>query len=713
MRAALSSVVLATVAFNAAPVWGKSSGLDKVITLLGDLRHKVSSEGEKEAKSYDAFACFCKSASEEKNTAVDEGETLKDKLQADLNELMSQRDAEDATVAELTERVGVTEAEMTKARKVRREERLEYEGNEVDLTGAVQALEAAIRQLKATQSAVGLVELQPVAKTLRRALLLAEGLGTEHHALPEVRRVLAALVQDPEVPTTVYEFHGSEIVDTLEDLLKDFRSRKEALSEEEVAARQAHDQLMQDKEKAIEDDEAGIEAAKKEKAQIVAKTATTSQDLTTTSAQLLDDQKYLAELTAKCSEKAVVWDQRSKVRADELQALTEALSVIKPLAESGDEVEGEGALLVQAKVSPPSFAQLLLKRARTPHHALSALAHEVVLSLGTSDEAKRDQALALLRSKGAEMKSALLSGLATKAAADPFVKVKQMIQELIERLLKEAASEASHKGWCDKEMGLAEQSRDQRAADIAELNGRMASEEARRDKLTELVSKLDAEIAALQEELDFATEYRGEEKEENAAIIKEAQDSREAVAEAMDILSKFYKTSAKASVSLLMKSREAMARQNPDADAPDAGFEGAYTGAQGASVGVMGMLEVVKSDFERTAAETEKAEEAAAQDFLEYETTAKASLATKGVAQQERSAALNASEAALAADKEGLLGAQGAFDKALEELAALHPACVGEPMSAEERKQRREEEMGALREALCILDSHGSEGADC
>merc|ERR1719335_1869025 len=56
---------------------------------------------------------------------------------------------------------------------------------------------------------------------------------------------------------------------------------------------------------------------------------TNSQELSTVSATLLDDMQYLDELNTMCSEKAKTWDQRSKVRADELTAITQATGIIK------------------------------------------------------------------------------------------------------------------------------------------------------------------------------------------------------------------------------------------------------------------------------------------------------------------------------------------------------------------------------------------------
>merc|ERR1712032_914030 len=94
-------------------------------------------------------------------------------------------------------------------------------------------------------------------------------------------------------------------------------------------------------------------------------------------------------------------------------------------------------------------------------------------------------------------KSTLLTALAGKIAADPFAKVKQLIQELIERLLKEASAEAEQKGWCDKAIGDAKQKRGYAAEDIKDLNSALAENEAIKDKLTEELDILDTEIKDL------------------------------------------------------------------------------------------------------------------------------------------------------------------------------------------------------------------------
>merc|ERR1719456_2032402 len=156
----------------------------------------------------------------------------------------------------------------------------------------------------------------------------------------------------------------------------------------------------------------------------------------------------------------------------------------------------------------------------------------------------------LLKGKGQQLKSTLLSALATKISADPLAKVKKLIQELIERLLTEAANEANQKGWCDKATADATQKRTYSADEIEGLNAKMAKLEALSAKLGEEIGTLGKDIKALTDAKAKADKERKEESAENANTVSEAKAGLAAVKMAIDILDKFYKTSAKAKVDL-------------------------------------------------------------------------------------------------------------------------------------------------------------------
>ena len=97
------------------------------------------------------------------------------------------------------------------------------------------------------------------------------------------------------------------------------------------------------------------------------------------------------------------------------------------------------------------------------------------------DEAKADLdggrqlIISLLNGKGKESESTLLMSLATQIGTGaPFTKIKKLIQELIERLLQEAANESNQKCWCDKATTDAKQKRTYAAGKIDDLNVEMA-----------------------------------------------------------------------------------------------------------------------------------------------------------------------------------------------------------------------------------------------
>merc|ERR1711939_360348 len=95
---------------------------------------------------------------------------------------------------------------------------------------------------------------------------------------------------------------------------------------------------------------------------------------------------------------------------------------------------------------------------------------------------------------GARLRSTMLSSLSEQVMKDPFAKVKELIQNLIQRLLKEATAEAEKKGFCDKELGVAKQERDGKFSECAKLDAAVGQLEAKKDELEDEINTLEGEI---------------------------------------------------------------------------------------------------------------------------------------------------------------------------------------------------------------------------
>jgi peptidoglycan hydrolase CwlO-like protein len=309
-----------------------------------------------------------------------------------------------------------------------------------------------------------------------------------------------------------------------------------------------------------------------------------------------------------------------------------------------------------------------------------------------------------LVASGSKLKSAILSSLAMRVAADPFLKVKKLIQELIERLVTEAAEEATKKGFCDTEMGKATHTRDSNMDSIMELNAELQGLEANKASLEQDIDTLTGEISELNASLSKQSKMRGEEKAQNMDTLDKANAGLAAVKDAYDVLDTFYKKAAKGKVSLVQASPV-------DADAP-AVHGGANKGNQQKAGGILAMLGVIISDFERTIKVTTKAEKAAHREFTDFARTTKTSIASKETGKSQSEFSLKETDAGIIASMDDLAKHQDMLDDTLKEIEDLKPACVDTGMSYEDRVQKRKDEIDALKKAMCELDPDGVE-SDC
>jgi hypothetical protein len=691
MRSVSVSVVVAAGVVSTNAALQRITPLEKVTGMLEEVRTKVTEEGTAEAKTYNKFACFCKDTMAAKTEAIDTARTEKDSLQARMNEAGSARGEADDGIAAASEAINEAEVEIERLNAERHETRLTYEKNEIDLTGAIQALNSALHELKAAKtSTASLAQMRATGKLglVRRALLMAEVLSP----LKAERASKALSALQTGAPEEQYGFHSDEIVSMIQDLETQFKAQKDTLDKAEVDSKKTHNTAVKDQDTILlEQHETlkGHQTARGEQTEII---STTSQDLTTVAATLLDDQAYLSDVSKQCNAKAVLWDQRTQLRANEIQAISQAVEIMK-----GIQVDAPAPSFVQVSSHHPAKA--------TPAKAASARTSRLGLNAVKGALKSRSAKVAeMLLARGKKLNSEFLVFMAAQARADPFKKIKQMIQDLVEKLLKEAAEEASHKGWCDGELQAATKVRDDNAKGLEETNGRLAVGEARRAKLTELLGKVTTEIDELKVQLQDAEDPRAMEKEQNTASIDEAKIGLDATNEAIRILSEYYGAAAKGKTTSLV--------QQKNEPVPDAGFDDEYTGDQSSSTGVLGMLDVCASDFQRTIDDTTAAEKKGEKDLNEFQTVAGSSLAEKEEASKAHTSALDEANAEDEADRQGLVTHQETMDTALAELESLTKACFDTGLTPEERKAKREEELGALQNALCILDSSNG-GTDC
>jgi len=718
----------------------KDAAVGKVVELLQGLKQRVMQEGMKEATTYEKFACFCKENIKDKQTAIQTGKDAKAKYATEITEDQARRGKLDGNINTLLGKMSKKEKAMAKWKRESKSALLEYEMNNDDLKNAIKGLDGAIKVMKVNKKNTPAFVQVPenLKETIKHAAVMADALG-----LASASDVMGLLQSQKPEP---YGFHATDIISTLEKLQTDFKKQSNSLDMDEKKRRAGFKKAVQGGKGYIKNKDTNLGGKRVDKSKTSAEIAAESKDLTGISAQLLDDQQYLLELAQMCTAKAKTWDQRQKVRTDELTALTVAVGIVKSTV--AKKVSARTVRLIQQRFSAPR-AQLLVRdedgmeaieedaeevedapmgflQRRHPHYRMKAIDRELQQELDhpeqMSDARKHEAApvseshedagkhtvMMLLKKQGAAMHSSILINLASELEVDHFAKVKKLLQELVEKLLTQAAGENTQKGWCDKSISDAEQKRGYAADKLKSLKAETAENKAKADTLKEELTELAQEIKGLNKAQKDANANRKDEKQENTETVKEATEGLDAVKEAITILDRFYKTAAKEQV-------KGMLIQGPDGDAPKTAFDSgdAYKGKQAEATGVIGMLEVIESDFVRTVKSAEAAEVQSHKDHLKFSTRTQSSLAAKTQATVEKKAQKDDTAQKLSDAKDNKKAQTALLVGHLKELRKLQPVCAPRSGSVKDRNTKRKEEVAALQKALCIFtgfEKYGENG---
>merc|ERR1719387_3461856 len=102
----------------------------------------------------------------------------------------------------------------------------------------------------------------------------------------------------------------------------------------------------------------------------------------------------------------------------------------------------------------------------------------------------REQVVGILKNLAEQRHSFAFAQMAQMASADPFEKIKGLINDMIEKLLKEAQADATHEAFCQKEMGETAKSREAKMMKLDKFSARVDTTESQVAELTESVKAL-------------------------------------------------------------------------------------------------------------------------------------------------------------------------------------------------------------------------------
>merc|ERR1719398_114311 len=267
---------------------------------------------------------------------------------------------------------------------------------------------------------------------------------------------------------------------------------------------------------------------------------------------------------------------------------------------------------------------------------------------------------------------------AIRTSDDPFAKVKGLIADMIETLESQAEADATEKAYCDKELAETNAKKDAKTNEIKKLSTKIDSMTSRAAQLKTEVAELEKSLSALAKAQAEMDKIRLEEKEAYTKAKAEMEAGIKGVRLALKVLRDYY---AK---------------------------DKAHAADEGGGAGIIGLLEVVESDFSKGLLEMTSTEENAQ---ATYDQETKDNEIEKTTKEQdikyksEEAAGLEKATAEATSDRSGV---QEELDAVLEYLKGIEDRCIAKPESYEERVARREAELAGLKEALSILENETS-----
>merc|ERR1719359_873774 len=603
---------------------------------------QLQKEAEEDAEAYESMACWCETGDKQKAKEIADGEQRSSELAASIEELTSKSAQLTSDIETLEASVAEQTAALTQATAIRDKEKAEFVAEEKEMIQSITSLKGAVITLSKThgESASMLQMLQSHAAKHKDIVM---------HALNGRQRHLVFNFMQTDTPAS------GEIFGVLKQMKESFETNLASSQEEEKNAEKEYARLKAAKTKELAAAEAQIKSKKQSLGDTDEANAQAALDKKDTETALEADTAFLADLKDKCAVADSEYAARVKVRTEEIQAVSETQAML------------------------------------TSDESNDAFTKSMTFIQKQSISAVQTKALNVLTKASKDLQAPKLSTLAMKLKLDAFSKVKENIDDMVEKLKIESKDEVKDRDFCIAELNTNDRQAAAKADQKSDLDAKIAQLDSDIADLTASIKALSDEVTSTQVEMMKASKNREAENKQFQMTIEDQRATQAILEKAVARLSAFYNKKA-----LLQED----AKQPGEALPPPPAQK---TYSKGNGGGAMAMIQDViteSKDLENKAIAAENDAQAAYEGFVKD--------SNKLIASNQASIA-NKSEAKAKADEElalahGDLKTTVADILALDEVAKnLHGQCDFLLKHFEERQSKRSQEIDALNQAKAIF----------
>jgi chromosome segregation ATPase len=640
---ALFAIVVGASAMNAdEKSWEKP--ITKVIGLLRDMETQLTKEAKEDEEMYEKMGCWCITNKKEKGKAISDAERKIEELTAAIEAGTSKISQLETELEKLAKEIAKQTDVLSQATSIREKENAEFVADQKDMSASQVSLKGAVEALGKAHPGAALSQssLMQVRAVLKHHMEKHRKMFHEKHA-PAI-----SLLQESYAP------ESGAIFGILKQMKEEFETNIETSAKEEDQALSEYNGMKKAKTDQINAAEDLSSSKTVELGDTEAKLAADKQDLKDTKAQLAADTDFLATVTEQCATADADYEARSKVRGEEIQAVSETIGIL-----TSDEAQTSFS-------KSSSFIQLSLRT-----HRMS------------SSDMKRQQAARMLKKAAMKSGDRQLAKLSSHMKLLDFSEIKAAIDKQMAELKKIQKEEADEYEFCTSEIKANEKETAAKTDKKADLEQKIADLESTIQTLKDEIAALKAEVAETQVEMKTASENRELENKDFQVTVADQKATQAILKKALERMKAFYGFV------------QTKANQTPPK-------QGEYSSHGGGNI-VVSLLQGVINESKDVESKALKAENDAQKGYEEY-------IAESNAAITAASDNIMSKTSSLAKADKGKIEATADRDATIENLlmlgehnVALHQDCDFLIKNFEVRQSSRSEEIESLFNAKAIF----------